>query len=82
MTHLYPGFGLQVCSISIPPAAGAPYTAVDGHETPRAQCSVDKIRHLGRRTATARWGSSQVAEELDCSATCEKGSPHLFIKTY
>lgn len=41
-THLYPVFGLQVCSTSIPPSAGAPYTAADGHETPLAQCSVNR----------------------------------------
>lgn len=65
--HLYPGFGLRACSTSTPPAAGAPYTAADGHGTPRARCSVDR-RGQGVRPE----------RPLRARAECGKTPPQFF----
>lgn len=81
--YLYPGFDLRVCSTSIPPAAGAPYTAASGHETPHARCSVDRRdQTLGRSTDTARAGQLARSRTAGLLGKVRKGSPHLFIKTH
>lgn len=74
-TYQYPGFGLQVCSTSIPPAAGAPYTAVDDHETPRAQCSAnrqDQAFRLEYDYSLSLRVAPHTAKQLDCWAKCKR----------
>lgn len=68
LAHLYQGFGLQVCSTSIPPAAGAPRTAAGVHETPLARCSANRCDEAFR-------------SQCSYSSTLTKWLLHLLIHT-